>query len=126
LNASWASHLPWTEAYVSHCASHENRCLEAGKWGRRWTNDSWARMFVGGPPGDLDGQGAPRWKQRAFYDSIKDSDVGSGTELTIARVAIYDTVDGEALEDVLAGRADVEPAAVLAFVEQRTAPSGAS
>jgi hypothetical protein len=120
LNASWGSDLPWTEAYRSHCASHENRCLKAGTWGRRWSNDSCARMFTGGPPGQLDGPGAPRWKQRAFYDAIKDSAAGSGIDLAIARVAIYDPVNGAALEDVLEGRACAQPVAILALVEHRT------
>jgi hypothetical protein len=120
MDASWASDLPWTDAYRTYCAKNEPRCLEAGSWGKRWTNESCARMFAGGHTGHLEGPGAPRWKQRAFYDAIKDSVVGSGIDLAFARVAIYDPVDGAVLEDVLEGRGCIEPAAVLALGEQRT------
>ncbi len=65
LEASWEADLPWTADYRRHCADHEPGCLEAGAWGKRWVNDSTAPMFCGGLPGHLDGDGAPRWKQRA-------------------------------------------------------------
>jgi hypothetical protein len=82
-------------------------------------------MFAGGPVGHLDGPGAPRWKQRAFYDAVKDSAAGSVIDLAIARVAIYDLVNGAVLGDVLERRAFAEPAAVLALIEQRTVPGRA-
>ena len=126
LDSSWANSLPWTDAYRSYCAEHEDRCLDAGRWGKRWTNDSCARMFAGGPVGELDGAGAPRWKQRAFYDALKDTGAGNEIGLAIARVAIYDTVDGVLLEDVLESRAAIEPPAVLALVDQRTVAGGPS
>lgn len=74
----------------------------------------------GDPAGKLDGDGAPRWKQRAFYDALKDTGAGNEIGVAIARVAIYDPIDGALLEDVLERRAVAEPAAVLALVEQRT------
>lgn len=65
LETSWSDGLPWTEDYTRYCVQHEAECLAAGHWGRRWTNHSCAHMFTGGPAGDLDGDGAPRWKQRS-------------------------------------------------------------
>jgi hypothetical protein len=120
LEASWARDLPWTPSYRSYCLEYEDRCLEAGSWGKRWTNASCARMFSGGPAGQLEGDGAPRWKQRAFYDALKDTGAGNEIGVAIARVAIYDAVDGAVLEDVLERRAAAEPSAVLALVEQQT------
>ena len=122
LKASWAKDLPWTRAYLSYCAEYEDRCLAAGVWGERWTNDSCERMFSGGPKGKLDGDGAPRWKQRAFYDALKDTGAGTEIGVAIARVAIYDAVEGVVLEDVLERRAAAESSAVLTLVEERTVP----
>lgn len=121
LNAGWAEDLPWTETYRVHCEKHEARCLRDGRSQQRWTNASSARNFTGGPPGDIDG-GAPRWKQRAFYDAVKDTAPAAGLEVAMARVSIYDTVEGELLDDVLESRVVVDPAAVRALVEQRTTP----
>lgn len=104
-----------------HCEEHELRCLRDGRSQQRWTNASSARHFTGGPPGDIDA-GASRWKQRAFYDAVKDTAPAGGLEIAMARVSIYDTVEGELLDDVLEGRVVVDPAAVRALVEQRTTP----
>jgi hypothetical protein len=90
LKTSWSANLPWVEDYERLCADHEGECLLAGNWGRRWTNDSCARMFSGGVVGDLSGAGAPRWKQRALYDAIKDTAPNTGLGISLARVSIYD------------------------------------
>lgn len=119
LAASWEAALPWTADYRRHCAEREDECLEAGDWGKRWTNDSTARMFSGGPPGDLNGDGAPRWKQRALYDSLKDTlPVIGGARL--ARVATHDSVFGVALGAMLDGFAAVDAAAIRTLVDTRT------
>jgi len=120
LETTWTVGLPWADAYQTYCAGHEARCLRDGCGQQRWSNPSCVRNFAGGPPGDLDA-GAPRWKQRAFYDAMKDTAIAAGLELSMARVSIYDTVDGELVDDILEGRAVVEPAAILQIVEQRTA-----
>jgi hypothetical protein len=69
-------------------------------------------------PGDLDA-GAPRWKQRAFYDALKDTAPTAGLELAVAHVAIYDTVQAQLLDDILEERGSVDPAAVLTLVCDR-------
>lgn len=74
LGEPWAASLPWCADYARLCRSHEPYCLNAGKWGKRWTNLSCEAMF--GPPdnpGQFDAGGAPRWKQRALYDAMKDA-----------------------------------------------------
>lgn len=120
LNASWASDLPWAEDYRRYCADHEGRCLQDGCGQQRWTNRSSARNFAGGPVGDLDVGGAPRWKQRAFYDALKDTAHAAGMKATMARVAIYDTVDEHVLDGILQDHLAADPAAVLALVQQRS------
>ena len=59
--------------YRRWCDEHDVDCLKAGSYGGKWTNRSCEKHFgPGGSQGDLSGPGAPRWKQRAFYDFIKD------------------------------------------------------
>lgn len=88
--------LPWTPAYLDYSEHNEGRLLPGWGTGRRWTNPSAARFF-GEPssPGDFTSNGAPRWRQRAFYDSVKDA----LPNRHLARVAVYDTTsDGRTLE----------------------------
>lgn len=63
-------------------------CL--GGAGKRWTNSSAARFF-GGPsaPGDFTNVGAPRWRQRAFYDAAKDAIPNR----RLARISVHDPID---------------------------------
>lgn len=119
LGTSWSAHLPWRDDYRRYCEHHESECLAAGMWGKRWSNASCARMFQGSEPGDLAGHGAPRWKQRALYDSVKDSAPALGIRL--ARVSIYDTLDGIPLGALLDGAAQAAPSTVAEFVLRRVA-----
>jgi len=121
LAASWEQQLPWTASYRDHCADHEDDCLTAGSWGKRWTNDSAGRMFSGGPVGDLDGDGAPRWKQRALYDAIKDTMSGSAGGARLVRVAIYDLVGGVVVGAMLDGVAPIDVPGLRTLVEARAA-----
>jgi hypothetical protein len=122
LDSDWARPLPWHEAYVRHCERMEAHCLTAGSWGKRWTNPSCDAMFgVGDPPGQLLLKGAPRWKQRALYDAMKDAYAVSSTSQRIARVSVHDKVSEVTLGDVLEGRASVAPDEVLALIGRRTA-----
>ena len=120
LETSWSSALPWRTDYRRFCEEHERRCLKAGRWGKRWTNPSTARMFDGGEPGDLHA-GAPRWKQRALYDALKDLVPVVDPEVRIARISVYDDVNGVQVEDILAGAGSPDPVALRAHVEARTA-----
>lgn len=121
LEASWAIDLPWVSDYRRYCAESETECLSAGRWGKRWTNESCGRMFSGGPPGELDRAGAPRWKQRALYDVVKDSAPLSTQPVALARLSIYDDIDDKRLGDILQGTDVVSPGAVRALLERRTA-----
>lgn len=122
LECSWAEHLPWSPDYRQYCEERENSCTSAGSWGKRWTNPSCQRMFgEAGAPKDLSGLGAPRWKQRALYDAIKDAAAYVNSEMRLTRVSVYDQVGGIALGDVLEGAARVDPLAVKELVEARTA-----
>ena len=81
------------DEYRDYCRSNEDDCLKAGGYGGKWSNNSCEKQFgPASPPKDLAGNGSPRWKQRAFYDFIKDlSPLVTGVR--IARVALWDSVD---------------------------------
>ncbi|MCK4799233.1 MAG: hypothetical protein KAT05_17805, partial [Spirochaetes bacterium] len=61
------------EKYKTYCSKYENECLKSASWGKNWKNDSTEKQFGNSnEPKKLDGNGASRWKQRAFYDFLKD------------------------------------------------------
>lgn len=117
LDAPWAEHLPWTDAYRRYVAAGEHR---AGTGGRRWTSPSAERMFG---PADPDGvfgdHGAPRWKQRALYDAMKYAAAAIG-QVHLARLSIYDDVDGVALNDVLYQRTTATAQSLGDLVNRRS------
>ena len=120
LETSWSFGLPWREDYMRYCTEREAECLAAGRWGKRWTNESCERMFTGGPPGDLGGAGAPRWKQRALYDAVKDSAVSTRSPVMLARLSIYDRVADGMLGDALSQRTRTSVDDVAALLKRRT------
>ncbi len=123
LTAPWARKLPWRDAYLAMCARHEDECVRAGSWGKRWTNESCERMFGrAAPAADLDAPGgAPRWKQRALYDAVKDAVGSAPGRLRLVRLAVHDEIGGVSLGAVLEGRGRVAPRDLRALVEARTA-----
>ena len=121
LERPWAARLPWREDYLAMCREHEQECLRAGSWGKRWTNPSCEAMFgPPGPAGDL-AAGAPRWKQRALYDAIKDAQAAVGGGPPLVRLSVHDSVGGTTLGAALEGRAAAEPAALRELMNLRSA-----
>lgn len=102
------------------CSDREDACLAPGSWGSRWTNDSALRMFFGGVAGHLDGDGAPRWKQHALYDALKDTVTASGGEARLSRVATHDRMGGLAGRE-LNGAVPLDVMGIRKLVEARTA-----
>ena len=80
------------ELYRSLCVSHESACLKAAGYGGNWSNPSCAKQFSGSPPvGTLEPPGPPRWRQRAFYDFLKDI-VALASGPRVVRLPIWQTV----------------------------------
>jgi hypothetical protein len=122
LSASWSADLPWVADYQRLCERRETECRSAGSWGKRWTNASCESMFgPAGSPGDFSGPGAPRWKQRALYDALKDLAPALESGIHLARVSIYDLIEGVRIGQIVEERVRANPSAVRAFVETRTA-----
>ena len=79
--------------YRHFCVEHETACMRAGSYLGKWTNESSIRQFgPAGSPGDLPGRGAPRWKQRAFYDFLKDA-WSLVSSVRVARIAVWDVLE---------------------------------
>lgn len=60
--------------YLDWCATRETDCAQKAGYGGYWSNASCEKQFgPGSSPRTFDGDGSPRWKQRAFYDFLKDA-----------------------------------------------------
>jgi hypothetical protein len=79
--------------YRNFCQEREGNCLRAAGWAGNWTNPSAEREFgAAGPERALEGAGSPRWKQRAFYDFVKDL-APLCVNLPVARLSIWELFD---------------------------------
>lgn len=77
-------------SYIQYCQLYESNCQTHGGY---WENSSTKKRF--GPsddPGILNKLGSSRWKQRAFYDMLKDF-IPYFTDISIKRISIYDKID---------------------------------
>ncbi|MEC4841102.1 hypothetical protein R2360_16815 [Mycobacteroides chelonae] len=119
--AAESAQLPWRDAYLDFCERYEDECLQAGKWGKRWTSSSCEVMFgPAGEAGALQGAGAPRWKQRALYDAIKDIAASDSHTWRLARLSVWDSVGGIRLGAALSLGASVNPDLIGDLVAERT------
>jgi hypothetical protein len=113
------------DTYQRFCTEYEDTCLQAGSYGGKWSNSSAEVQFgEASQPKDLGGNGSPRWKQRAFYDFVKDlSPLLIG--VTVVRVSVWDTVlesgRRRTVEDTLKSPSNVSCAALAALVQERVA-----
>ncbi|APZ34955.1 hypothetical protein BOH66_12415 [Microbacterium aurum] len=112
--------LPWAGPYFDYCAQFESA---AARGGGRWTSPSTEKMFgASDPVGVFGKRGSARAKQRALYDAMKDFAASVGV-VRLARISIYDRVNGATVDDVLYGRVAVDPPQVRASLEARAYPA---
>lgn len=115
LATAWARRLPWCADYLDQCTRYEDNYQGERRIGF-WTNRSAERMFgPAGPIGEMDGPGAPRGRQRACYDAMKDILAAHG-HVRLARLSIYDEVGGAMLGHALLGRAHLDPAELVGLL----------
>ncbi len=76
--------------YRDYCQTHEPDCLKKAAYGNYWTTPGSERQFGrSSPDGSLEGEGPARWKQRAFYDYLRDmSPFLKGPH--VVRISMYD------------------------------------
>jgi len=109
--------------YQRYCSHYEDECLRGGGYGGKWSNPSCVAQFgAASPPKDLTQNGSPRWRQRAFYDFVKDlSPLIIG--VTVIRVAVWDTVveDGysRTVAEVLTAPSHASGAALASLLRER-------
>lgn len=121
LEPGWMKPLPWRQKYLVLAREREAECVAAGKWGQRWTNPSCELLFgASDPPAQFHSSGAPRWKQRALYDAIKDAAALSDESIHLVRLSTHDLVGGIRLGDALEGRATVDSDALRQLVTKRS------
>lgn len=121
LQPEWTVDLPWRRDYVAFTVEHEAECLAAARWGKRWTNPSCEALFgTADPPGTFRSVGAPRWKQRALYDALKDAAALDASTIHLARLATVDLVGEVCLGAVLEGRAPIDLDALLQLLKERS------
>ena len=80
-------------AYQTYCSDREIACLRAGRHGGKWTSASSEKQFGPSPArGEFSGHGPARWRQRAFYDFVKDLSPLI-IRVPVVRIAIWDEVE---------------------------------
>jgi hypothetical protein len=88
-------------SYKQFCKLYERGCLKAACWGKNWKNNSTEKQFG---KSDIEGtfikNGSSRWKQRAYYDFLKD--VSSKIlDIPIIRISIYDSIENTNIDNAL-------------------------
>ena len=86
------------EAYKQFCRQYESRCR---KFGGYWKSDSSENLFMkSNDNGYLNGAGSSRWKQRAFYDFLRDI-TGVISGIPVIRLSIYQTFKDKEVQDII-------------------------
>lgn len=98
---------------------NEEQCLKSASWGNNWRTNSSDKLFiVSGDNGDLSKNGSSRWRQRAFYDFIKDL-ISVVRKVPVLRVSIYDNYNGNTVNEMLIKKDIHNLRAFLKHLEKR-------
>ncbi len=103
--------------YMTLCKRYEAKCLKSASWGGNWENPSTNKQFGDSDPeGYLGDKGSSRWKQRAFYDYLKDVSALI-TGIPVLRFSIWEQDEsGYCLNDLIKNE---QRAAILRHVKMR-------
>ena len=86
------------DEYMRFCTLYEYSCRKHGGF---WKNNSSEKLFVKSDDnGCLDGAGSSRWRQRAFYDFLRDV-TGLIKGIPVIRLSIYQTFKGKNVQDII-------------------------
>ncbi|WP_314321453.1 hypothetical protein [Prevotella nigrescens] len=90
--------------YQQYCIKYESRCITHGGY---WKNNSSENQFIKSDDnGILNGSGSSRWKQRAFYDLLRDV-TGLIKGIPVIRLSIYQTFKGKSVQDIIRTKDEV-------------------
>lgn len=105
--------------YKTYCNTYEKVCLRAATWSEKWTSFAAEEQFgESGPEGDLSGKGAAKWKQRAYYDFVRDI-TQLITDYKVIRVSIWDKIGDGTVDDLLSGRREDLAVELIELVKSR-------
>jgi hypothetical protein len=87
--------------YQEYCINKEKECLTTAGYGGYWKNESTEKMFLkSNVVKNLSGNGSSRWKQRAYYDFLKDV-TSKIRGIPVVRISIYEIYKGKTLNYIL-------------------------
>ncbi|MBO5157331.1 MAG: hypothetical protein J6C05_09435 [Prevotella sp.] len=99
--------------YQQYCTKYENECRTYGKF---WNTDSSDKQYgMSSPKGVLNNIGSSRWKQRAFYDFVKDV-YSIVINTPIIRISIYDIYHEQTILSLIQQKREIE---LTQYVENR-------
>ena len=112
-----------SSVYSKYCAKYEIACIKKASWGKYWTSPSTERQFGSpGINGNLDGKGSPRWRQRAYYDYLRDV-FALIKRIPVIRISVYDQiiVNGKICTagNILSGSSQSELNEIVKFIERK-------
>ena len=87
--------------YKNHCLKFEGNCLKKANNRKYWDTPSTNKQFgLSSANGNLNGNGSSRWRQRAFYDYLRD--VGQKVfNYNLIRISIYQEIEGISIATIL-------------------------
>ena len=86
------------DEYMCFCKLYESSCRKHGGF---WKNNSSEMLFVKSDDnGCLNGTGSSRWRQRAFYDFLRDI-TGVISGIPVIRLSIYQTFKSKKVQDII-------------------------
>lgn len=81
------------EKYKTFCKTYELICIKKKSSVGFWSKESSDHQFgISSKERDFSGNGSSRWKQRAFYDFLKDA-YSISEELPLIRISVWDVVE---------------------------------
>lgn len=102
--------------YTKFCSIYEKECLNSASWGKNWKNNSTEKQFgTSSEPKNFDGNGSSRWKQRAYYDFLKDISAKI-IHVPIIRISIWENVEYTIVDELIkSNRKDI----LLKLIERK-------
>jgi hypothetical protein len=90
-----------TSAYKSFCNQFETECLKKGDNRKYWkTNSTEIQFGKSAADGILSGDGSSRWRQRAFYDFLRDAGQQIG-KYKLIRISVYQKIKEKTIDEIL-------------------------
>lgn len=89
------------DSYKEFCITHESDCIKSASWGKNWKNNSTEKQFgTSSEPKDFSGNGSSRWKQRAYYDFVKDV-ASKVIDIPILRISIWENFESGSIDSLI-------------------------